>query len=217
MNTGSRFGRELLWLGVFAVAFGYLESAVVVYLRTIAYGGDFSFPLRPISPLIMAAEIGREAATMVMLAAPALAPGGRPLLKLARFVYCFGVWDICFYVGLKVLLDWPPSLFTWDILFLIPVPWSAPVLAPASVAVYFVVAGAYGIIKRGDVRTRRWHGAVVAAGASLVLVTFFWNSGRCANSMLPSSYPWPLFALAFAALAAAFAATVIETERHRGA
>ena len=215
MATSSGFGRELLWLGVFAVAFGYLESAVVVYLRTIAYGGDFSFPLRPIPPLIMVTEIGREAATMVMLAAAALAPGGRRLLKLARFAYCFGVWDICFYVGLKVLLDWPPSPFTWDILFLIPVPWAAPVLAPASAAAFFVVFGAYGIVRRGDVRTRIWQRTIAGAGAALIFVTFVWNAGPLASAEPPSSYPWPLFGLGLAALAAAFVSALIETERLR--
>lgn len=78
MIKNSIFGRELLWLAVFGVAFGYLESAVVVYLRTIAYAGRFSFPLEPIPPLILGTEIGREAATLAMLAAAALAPGAGP-------------------------------------------------------------------------------------------------------------------------------------------
>jgi hypothetical protein len=51
------------------------------------------------------------------------------------------LWDIFYYVGLKTLLGWPPSLFTWDVLFLIPVPWSAPVLAPVAAAAYFVAVG----------------------------------------------------------------------------
>jgi hypothetical protein len=215
MDTGSRFGRELLWLGVFAAAFGYLESTVVVYLRTIAYGGDFSFPLRPISPLIMAAEVGREAATIVMLAAPALAPGGRGFLKFARFLYCFGLWDVFYYVGLKALLGWPPSPLTWDILFLIPVPWSAPVLAPASIAVYFVAVGAYGIIRRGDVRTTAWQATLAIGGTVLIFVTFLWNVKPCLDGAPPASYPWLLFGAGFAALAAAFGGAFFETQRRR--
>ena len=215
MNTNSAFGRELLWLAVFGVAFGYLEGAVVVYLRTIAYAGGFSFPLEPIPPLILGTEIGREAATLAMLAAAALAPGGRALLKLARFLYCFGLWDIFYYVGLKTLLGWPPSLFTWDVLFLIPVPWSAPVLAPALVAVCFVAVGAYGIIRRGDVRTRLWQWGVAGVSAALMLATFFWNVGPCVSGARPYSYPWPLFGLGLAALAAAIAAALFETERRR--
>jgi hypothetical protein len=209
MNTNSAFGRELLWLAVFGVAFGYLESAVVVYLRTIAYAGGFSFPLEPIPPLILGTEMGREAATLAMLAAAALAPGGRALLKLARFLFCFGLWDIFYYVGLKTLLGWPPSLFTWDVLFLIPVPWSAPVFAPASVAVFFVAVGAYGIVKRGAVRTRLWQWGVGAAGGLLIFFTFLWNVGPCVRNTAPASYPWILYGLGFAALVAAFAGAAL--------
>jgi hypothetical protein len=215
MNTRSAFGRELLWLAVFGVAFGYVEGTVVVYLRTIAYAGGFSFPLEPIPPLILGAEIGREAATLGMLAAAALAPGGRALLKLARFLFCFGLWDVFYYVGLKVLLGWPLSLLTWDVLFLIPVPWSAPVLAPASVAVCFVAVGAYGIIRRGDVRIRRWQRGVAGGSMVLILVTFFWNVGPCVSGARPSSYPWPLFGLGLAAWAAVVTAAFLETERRR--
>ncbi len=213
MNTNSAFGRELFWFAVFGVAFGYLESAVVVYLRTIAYAGGFNFPLEPIPPLILGAEIGREAATLAILAAAALAPGGRALLKLARFLFCFGLWDIFYYVGLKVLLGWPPSAFTWDVLFLIPVPWSAPVLAPVSVAACFVAVGAYGIIRRGDVRTRFWQWCVAGVGAALMLATFLWNVDACVSGARPSVYPWPLFGLSFAASAVAIIAVIIETER----
>ncbi len=215
MTTKSGFGGELVWLSTFGVAFGYLESAVVVYLRTIAYAGSFSFPLQPIPPLILGTEIGREAATLAMLAAAALAPGGRRLLKLARFVYCFGLWDVFYYVGLKALLGWPPSAFTWDILFLIPVPWSAPVLAPASVAAYFAVVGAYGIIRRGDVKTTAWQAALAAGGAGLIFTTFLWNVGPCIRAEPPATYPWPLFGLGLAALVAAFVAAFIGTQRRR--
>jgi hypothetical protein len=204
MGEDSSCGRELLWFAVFGVAFGYLEGAVVVYLRTISYAGGFYFPLEPIPPLILATEIGREAATLAMLVAVALAPRGRPLLKFARFLFCFGLWDIFYYVALKLLLGWPSSLLAWDVLFLIPLPWLAPVLAPAAVALCFVVAGAYGIIRRGRVRTRPWHWMLAGAGAAVVLATFFWNVGTCARNVAPTSYPWLLYGLGLAALVAAF-------------
>ena len=191
---------------MFGVAFGYLEAAVVLYLRTIAYPAGFAFPLEPIPRLVLGAEIGREAATLAMVAGASLAGGGPRLLRLSRFLYCFGLWDVAYYVGLKALLNWPASPVTWDILFLIPVPWSAPVLAPALVAAYFVVVGSYGIVKRGDVRTRLWQWVVGAAGGLLILVTFLWNVGSCVRDTAPASYPWILYGLGFAALVAAFAA-----------
>jgi hypothetical protein len=209
------FERELFWLAVFGIAFGYLESAVVVYLRGLAYADGFSFPLKPIPPLILSAEVGREAATLAILAAVALAPGGAGFLKFARFLFCFGLWDAFYYVGLKILLDWPPSLFTWDVLFLIPVPWSAPVLAPVLVAAYFVVVGAYGVIRRGAVRTRPWQWGFAGAGAASILTTFLWNAGACAGGGRPGAYPWLLFGAGWAALAAVFAVALFQTESRR--
>lgn len=190
------------------MAFGYLEAAVVVYLRAIAYPEGFSFPIKTMSPIILGVEVGREAATLAMLAAVALALGGPRLLKLSRFLFCFGLWDIFYYVGLKILLDWPPSFLTWDILFLIPVPWSAPVLAPLLVAAYFGAAGGYGVAKRGLVRTYVWHWLLGAAGATGVLISFVWNMGALAIGGSPGSYPWALFVVAFAAMVAAFVAAV---------
>jgi len=206
--------RELVWLGVFGAAFGYLEAAVVVYLRAIACPEGFSFPLKTIPPFILAAEVGREAATLAMLAAVASALGGPRLLKLSRFLFCFGLWDIFYYAGLKMLLGWPASLLTWDILFLIPVPWSAPVLAPALVAAYFAVAGGYGVAKRGRVRTYVWHWLLGVAGASGISISFLWNLGALTMGDAPGSYPWALFGAAFAALVAAFAAAFARTRSY---
>ena len=59
--------RRLIWLAVFAVAMAYVEAAVVVYLRAIYYPEGFSFPLALIEPRLSAIEVGREAATLVML------------------------------------------------------------------------------------------------------------------------------------------------------
>ena len=86
-------------------------------------------------------EIGREAATMLMLAAIALAVAGNARQWTAGFAIAFGVWDIVFYAGLKLLLGWPASVFTWDILFLIPVPWVGPVIAPVLVSVAMITGG----------------------------------------------------------------------------
>ena len=121
----------LLWLGLYAVAMGYLESAVVVYLRLLYYPDGFviASPVLPADTL--AVEIGREAATIVMIGAIALVSAGRSWWeRAAHFLYVFGIWDICYYVFLKVLLDWPESLLTTDVYFLIPVPWIGPVIVP---------------------------------------------------------------------------------------
>ena len=122
--------RLLTTTGIFAIAMGFLESAVVVYLRAIVYPAGFAFPLKEIPGTLGLTEILREAATVVMLLAIAWISVPGMLRRFAVFIYAFAVWDIFYYVFLYALLGWPPSLFTWDILFLIPVPWTGPVLAP---------------------------------------------------------------------------------------
>jgi hypothetical protein len=120
----------LIWIALFAIAMGFLESAVVVYLRAIYYPSGFAFPLRNLDPGIVTTEVLREASTMIMLITIALISVKAAMTRFAVFIYAFAIWDIFYYVFLWLLLDWPPSFFTWDILFLIPVTWVGPVLAP---------------------------------------------------------------------------------------
>jgi hypothetical protein len=121
---------KYLYVGLYAVAMGLLESAVVVYMRALYYPEGFLFPLKMIEGRIAVTEVLREAATMVMLITVALMAARRGIERFAWFIYAFAVWDIFYYVFLYLLLGWPESLLTWDILFLIPVTWTGPVLAP---------------------------------------------------------------------------------------
>ena len=120
----------LSWIGIFAMAMGFIESAVVVYLRAIYYPEGFAFPLRSLDPGIVSTEVLREASTMIMLIMIAFMTFKQAISRFAVFIYAFAIWDIFYYVFLFLLLGWPPSLLTWDILFLIPVTWVGPVLAP---------------------------------------------------------------------------------------
>jgi len=134
-----------MWLGIlnataYAVAMAYLESAIVVYLRRLYYPQSFNFPLVLIDIPTLLIEVGREAATIVMLATVSMAAGRTRVGKLAYFLYLFGTWDIFYYVWLKVFLDWPASLVTWDVLFLIPVPWVAQVWYPLLVSALTLLA-----------------------------------------------------------------------------
>jgi len=114
----------------FACAMGFLEAVVVIYLREIYYPEGFRFPLQAIAADIARIELLRECATIVMLLSIGMLAGRSLYERLAFFIYCFGIWDIFYYVFLKLLIGWPDSLFTWDILFLIPTIWTGPVLAP---------------------------------------------------------------------------------------
>jgi len=124
---------------LFAIAMGLLEAIVVVYLRMIYYPSGFEFPLTLIPPDIFSIELVREATTLIMLVSIGLLAGKSRHQKFAWFLFTFGVWDIIYYVGLKLFLGWPSSLLTWDILFLIPITCIGPVLAPVICSLTMII------------------------------------------------------------------------------
>ena len=134
-NTG------ILVVAIFSIAMGYLESAVVVYLREIYYPEGFAFPLKMMNVNVAVTELFREFATLVMLAGIGYIAGRSWLERFGIFIFAFGTWDIFYYVFLYVLLGWPESLLTWDILFLLPTTWVGPVLAPLINAFTMVIFG----------------------------------------------------------------------------
>ncbi|MFZ4796523.1 MAG: hypothetical protein ACOYMA_03460 [Bacteroidia bacterium] len=131
--------KTVIWLTIFSIAMGFLETAVVIYIREMYYPDGFKFPLQDIKKNIIIVELWRELATIIMLAAIGFLAGRTKAQRFVFFIFSFGVWDIFYYVFLKIFLNWPDSLFTWDILFLLPVPWIGPVLAPCIVSLSFIV------------------------------------------------------------------------------
>ncbi len=176
LSLGNRF----LWLTLFAIAMAYLESAVVVYLRKIYYPEGFAFPLEPIGPRIALTELFREVATIFMLIGAGMLMGQRTITRFAYFIYCFAVWDIFYYIFLKVLLGWPASFLTPDILFLIPMPWVGPVLAPVLVSLSLIVlAGVLikGAAKSPMFRVERTEWFLLILGALVIILSFLWDYG----------------------------------------
>ena len=146
----------LTWLAAFAVAMAYVEAAVVAYLRLLYYPDGFviegAASLEPVPPAVLAIEIGREAATIVMLAAVALLSAGKSWWeRLAHFMWAFALWDIFYYVWLYALLRWPSGPTTIDVLFLIPRPWIAPVFVPVAASL-LMIGAALAILRRTWVR-----------------------------------------------------------------
>lgn len=188
----------LPWVTAFAIAMGFLESAVVVYLRTISYPEGFRFPLVAMSGELVLTELVREAATLIMLLAPgALIHRGR-LERFAWFCWSFAIWDLFYYVFLKVLLDWPDSLFTWDVLFLLPTVWVGPVLAPCIISLGLLVLAV--VILQGRTATQdfalaRWQWAMLIVAAVVYFGTFIEGPVRYLRT-LPSTDAYPLNALA---------------------
>jgi len=147
MRTFTPAAGRLGWVGLFAAAFAFVESSVVVYLRAIYYPGDFAFPLKPIDPGHGEIEVWRELATIVILGAVGVLAGKKTWERFGFFLVAFGVWDILFYAWLKVTLGWPTTLTDWDVLFLLPLPWIGPVIAPLLIATLMVVCGAIIVIR----------------------------------------------------------------------
>ena len=217
-TTGRRrLARALTALFAFGVSFGFVEAAVVVDLRAHYQPlhrrlfpdrpADDLFPmlrvdqLRAAGPVygrLMAVELAREAATIVMLAAMALGVARNAREWFAAFVVAFGTWDLAFYGTLKALLDWPASWWTWDLLFLLPVPWVGPVLAPALVAATMVAAGVL-VLRREAIgrplRIGRGSWAAIVGGGLVLVVAFCWDWRNTLAGGLPNPFHWPLFAL----------------------
>jgi hypothetical protein len=189
----SHWKKTLLVVGVFAVAMAFLESSVVVYLRAIYYPEGFSFPLKIMPPNILVIEVTREAATIVMLLAVAWIAGRNFIGRFAFFAFAFGVWDIFYYVFLRLTLNWPVSLLELDILFLIPLPWIAPVLAPVIVSVCLMVASVI-LLQRETVKIYPVHWVFLILGGMIVIASFLSNPQGELHQWDLSSYNWYLFA-----------------------
>ena len=128
--------KRLLVIAVFGIAFGFVEAAVVVYLR-IATG---LWPVPQVNSSaalpenLVRIECFREAATIVMLGGIAWLAGQNFKARIAAFLWTFAFWDFFYYVWLRLTISWPSSLLSSDILFLIPAPWIAQVWFPLLVS-----------------------------------------------------------------------------------
>jgi hypothetical protein len=206
-----RMPRTIASILLFGISFGYLEAAVVVYLRAIydpirerIYPGRAPQDLFPlISPeqlkaagpeneRRLAIEIGREAATILMLAAFGMAAGRNFNQRMAAFAIAFGLWDISFYAFLRLMIGWPQSLFTWDILFLIPLPWVGPVLSPVLVSLMLIACGMVSLV-RGGLPAKPWQWLAMIAGGVVVILAFVWDFRNTTAGGQPNPFNWPLF------------------------
>lgn len=184
----------------FALAMAYLESAVVVYLReALGHGTGEIFPidLTENARLLGWIEVGREAATLVMIAAVGWIAGRSGLERLAWAAVVFGAWDIAYYFWLWVFSGWPSSLVTWDLLFLIPLPWAGPVWAPMMVSLALV---GFGLAMAGRCRAVGPPGASwldmgqLMGGGLVIIVSFVLNAGAVLDGNTPTEFAWPVFA-----------------------
>lgn len=177
----TNYKTTVIWSIIFSIAMGFLEAVVVVYLRQLYYPQGFNFPLQSMALPILKIEYLRELATMVMLCGISYIAGRTLYSRFAYFIFNFAIWDIFYYVWLKALLNWPESLFTWDVLFLIPIVWAGPVLAPIICSLTMILLA--GVILHFEhqgysVKMKTIELILLLGGAFIIFCTFIWDYGR---------------------------------------
>jgi len=209
----------LIWISLFAISMGIFEGAVVVYLRALYYPEGFAFPLKLMNNNVAITELIREFASLIMLLSVGVIAGKNFSQKFAWFIYTFAVWDIVYYIFLYLILSWPESIFTWDILFLLPVAWTGPVISPVIISLLMILLAFVILIKNSDsnnqfkIIKREW--ILLIAGSLIIFVSFIWDYCKFINQNLsnieisdktiserlyfisfqyiPDKFPWLLF------------------------
>ncbi len=89
--------KTIIWVTIFAIAMGFFESAIVIYLRQIVYPDGFSFPLQPIPESLATTEILREAFSLLMLLSVGILTGESTITRFAYFIFSFALYlALCF-------------------------------------------------------------------------------------------------------------------------
>jgi len=215
------FSERTRWAIVvaFAMAMAWVEAASVFYIRALVgriepYQAD-PLPLDAMSRALGNVELWREAATLVMIATVGALAGRTWRRRAGYAALAFGAWDIFYYVFLRLITGWPRTLLDWDILFLLPLPWWGPVLAPVCIASLMIVWGT---------RVTQWQDRIPAtrftrvswafgwAGILLALGVFMADSIRAlpggldtVRQVLPTTFNWPVFGAALLLMATSIA------------
>ena len=190
----------------FSIAMAWMEASTVAYLRTLVNRIEpYQQTPLPIISSFGATEIVREAATLIMLLTVGWLAGTSWKSKLGFFMAAFGVWDIFYYLFLKIIVGWPHSFFDWDILFLMPLPWWGPVLSPILISIVLIILGgllAHSEINNVTFRFGKLGWSFYVCGSFIALYVFMDLSietigkGSVRIEELPIRFNWPLFVLA---------------------
>ena len=199
-GDGSLIKLRITSVIIFAIAMGIMEAICVVYIRQIIFPPDGIINDFPTNNFNFMYEIIRESITIIMLSTMALLAAYNWRTRLAMFFLAFGIWDIFYYVGLKIFLNWPASIMDWDTLFLIPIAWYSPVIVPVLISFYFIAGSIFIILHEGNGNQLRFTPKVIAlqALAFIVwLVSFMNNTKHITEHGYDNvHYSWLLFNLA---------------------
>lgn len=195
--------KNIIWLILFSIAMGFLEGAVVIYLRELYYPTGFSFPLIIMNDNIALVELFREVATIVMLIGIGILAGRTANQRLSFFLMSFAIWDIFYYVFLWLVLDWPQSLMEWDILFLVPVPWVGPVITPILITITMLALSIVLLKIESGMSKIEW--SLIVVGSLVVVLSWTIEFQQYSNSVgdtlkavatyIPQTFPWIIFSI----------------------
>ena len=200
---------RLAIVALFAIAMAWVEAACVFYIRMLV---DRIEPYQPnplpLHPALGSVELWREAATLVMIATLGVLAGATWRRRAGYAAFAFGVWDIFYYVFLRLMSGWPRTLLDWDILFLLPLPWWGPVLAPVSIAMVMILWGTLVTLSADGAAETRWAWPLACVGIVLALAVFMIDAWRALPDgrdavlrVLPTTFNWPLFCVALLLMA----------------
>jgi hypothetical protein len=195
--------KNVILVILFAIAMAYFESAVVVYLRAMYGIKDLIRDTNLVADAYTFIEIGREAATLIMLFMIGLIAGNTWPKKISYSILAFGVWDIFYYIWLYIFIQWPKSLFDWDILFLIPLPWWGPVITPVIISVLLITIS-YLIIIETNFKITLFDYTAFSLSILTILYVFMEDgikvilfSGGNLTEVRPTSFNWIVFLIAY--------------------
>lgn len=179
-----------------------VESTLVIYLRALYYPNDPNqiFPLELLTHQHLVIELVREIATLTMILSVAFIAKRSAMYRFAAFVFVFGVWDIFYYVWLKLMIGWPFRWHEWDVLFLIPWVWLGPWIAPALIALLFVIWGAGILLAERECAFQFWPLLMFVIGCLLVVTAFLLpafplltQGEQALRGYVPSGFAWWLY------------------------
>ena len=208
-------------VSVYAIAMGYVEAAVVVYIRQMIFGNTVQvFPMKYLQPSFAFLEIGREAMTILMLLAVGYLAGKSRFQKWMYFVFAFAIWDLGYYIFLRIATGWPTSLLDFDVLFLIPVVWIGPVISPVLISLLLAVTS-FVLIRLGGredhIRVGKLNFWLFTVGCAIVFYSF---TGEIFNMLIvlgpkglqndiPGSYNWVAFVIGYIIMCMSAVKTII--------
>ena len=188
--------KRLAVLTLFSITFAFFVTAVMYFIRSHYYPNGFDFPVKLLKGLPFAIEYMRQLANLVIIFCVAYLAGRNVRERMAAFMFVFGLWDIFYYIWFYILIQWPPDLMAWDLLYRVPVHWSGPVIAPIIVSIALIKAALlifYSGSKNWNIKFNLSDWLVEIFAGIGVLTAFLWNYQKIQQGKIPEYFPWWIF------------------------